>query len=348
MTAGIVRFPPRRSAAIFVVRDDDGWLALAGEHAWSFVRLPNRSIARGGMACGQFRPTDPRGASMISALTEQFGGSWHGSYGTCRCPAHDDASPSLSIRDGKRGPLLKCHAGCEGRDVARALGLRPGRWYAGGPWATATTRNAAPARPAAFEGSHAEGIWRSGRAIAGTLGERYLRARAITIAPDRLRFHPWLKHHPSGRCWPALIALVTTGIDDEPTGVHRTYLAKHGETKASAKPAKMMLGTCAGGAVRLAPAAASLLIGEGIETTLSAMQVTGRAGWAALSTAGLKALRLPEVVREITILVDGDKAGDGAAKVAAARWFTECRRVRLARAPHGQDFNDLLIAERAP
>jgi hypothetical protein len=30
----LVRFPPRRFAAIRIVRDVDGWLVLAGAHGW--------------------------------------------------------------------------------------------------------------------------------------------------------------------------------------------------------------------------------------------------------------------------------------------------------------------------
>ncbi len=52
------------------------------------------------------------------ALTKALGGRWHGSYGTARCPAHDDRSPSLSIRDGVDGELVfNCVAGCEWRDI---------------------------------------------------------------------------------------------------------------------------------------------------------------------------------------------------------------------------------------
>ena len=32
----IIRFPPRRATAIWVLRDGDGaWLALAGDHGWA-------------------------------------------------------------------------------------------------------------------------------------------------------------------------------------------------------------------------------------------------------------------------------------------------------------------------
>jgi hypothetical protein len=30
----LVRFPPRRSAAIRIIREDDGWLVLTGAHGW--------------------------------------------------------------------------------------------------------------------------------------------------------------------------------------------------------------------------------------------------------------------------------------------------------------------------
>ena len=55
------------------------------------------------------------------ALTKALRGQWHGSYGTARCPAHDDRHPSLSIteRDGKL--LAHCHAGCDQGAVWDAL-----------------------------------------------------------------------------------------------------------------------------------------------------------------------------------------------------------------------------------
>jgi len=47
-------------------------------------------------------------------------GTWH----DARCPAHDDRRPSLSFKDGDRGLIVKCHAGCALEDVVGALGLR--------------------------------------------------------------------------------------------------------------------------------------------------------------------------------------------------------------------------------
>ena len=42
------------------------------------------------------------------------------------CPAHDDASPSLSIGEGDAGQLLlHCFAGCRFEEIEAALGILP-------------------------------------------------------------------------------------------------------------------------------------------------------------------------------------------------------------------------------
>jgi hypothetical protein len=40
-----------------------------------------------------------------------------------RCPAHDDRAPSLSVAERNGRVLLHCHAGCEVRSIADAMGL---------------------------------------------------------------------------------------------------------------------------------------------------------------------------------------------------------------------------------
>ena len=42
----------------------------------------------------------------------------------CHCPAHDDNSPSLSLGEGRKGLLLKCHAGCTFEAIATALAVK--------------------------------------------------------------------------------------------------------------------------------------------------------------------------------------------------------------------------------
>jgi putative DNA primase/helicase len=136
-------------------------------------------------------------------------------------------------------------------------------------------------------------IWQASLSAQGTQVETYLRSRGLTVSPPpAIRFHPGLKH-ASGGVWPAMVALVTRGVDGAPIAIHRTFLDRNGEGKAPVDPQKMMLGPCRGGAVRLADPGDVLMIGEGIETCLAAMLATGRPAWAALSTSGLRTLDLP-------------------------------------------------------
>jgi putative DNA primase/helicase len=267
----------------------------------------------------------------------------------CRCPAHEDRKPSLSISSGRDGKVLvRCHAGCNQRDVIAILRQR-GLWgttpKSGGRFLR-KRQNRVSDEPDAYalkRGEAALAIWQASQPAKGTPAAVYLRSRGLVLpASTDLRFHPGLKH-PSGAIWPAMVALVTDGVEGAPLAIHRTFLACDGAAKAPVDPAKMMLGPCRGGVVRLAQPGALLIIGEGIETCLSAMQATGHRAWAALSTSGLRNLNLPNGERDIIILADADEAGEAAAKEAARRWVREGRRVRIARPPQGMDFNDLLM-----
>jgi putative DNA primase/helicase len=286
-------------------------------------------------------------------IAKALGGHRAGATWMARCPVHDDRAPSLSISSGKDGKVLvRCHAGCEQRNVITALVDR-GLWDATGKSAdrfahTRRTRIAAEPDPDAKSRMEAAlAIWQASRGVEGTPVEAYLRSRGLSLpACPALRFHAALKHS-SGGVWPAMVALVTHGDAGSPIAVHRTFLARGGGGKAPVNPAKMMLGPCRGGVVRLGERGDVLMVGEGIETCLAAMQATGNAAWAALSTSGLRSLDLPRDVRDVIVLADGDEPGEAAAQDCARRCQREGRRVRIARPPEGMDFNDLLTV-RAP
>jgi hypothetical protein len=174
--------------------------------------------------------------------------------------------------------------------------------------------------------------------------QHYLQSRGITLLPDCLRFHPALWHSGSQSHWPAMVA-VRKDVSGKIVALHRTYLAHDGSGKAPVQPQRMDLGPSKGSAIRLSPTTEEILLGEGIETVLSAMQLTGMPGWAAGSAMALRLLVLPPTVRRVIILVDGDDEGEHASQAAAARWFYEDREVKLARAGRDKDFNDLLLEE---
>jgi putative DNA primase/helicase len=300
------------------------------------------------------RPPPPRRRRLrmnAETIAGALGGRRAGGGWTARCPAHDDRNPSLSIRDAGGKLLVRCHAGCEQERVIAALRGR-GLWTEnrrGSPSQTAGRKpvERQPDRGDARRTEAALAIWQCARPARGTQVAAYLASRGIDLPPpDALRVHAGLQH-PSGGTWPAMVALVTAGADGTPVAVHRTFLARDGKGKAPVDPPKMMLGPCRGGAVRLAEPGEALMVGEGLETCLAAMQATGHAAWAALSTSGLRSLDLPAGVRDVIVLADGDEAGEAAARGCALRWRRPGRRVRIARPPRGMDFNDLLSG-RAP
>jgi putative DNA primase/helicase len=277
-----------------------------------------------------------------------LGGRKIGRTWCARCPAHPDRKPSLSIRDELDGKILvHCFAGCCQRSVIAALRAR-GLWRTTNIQSRITLPSASAAPRAQMSRENARrreaalAIWRASQPLIGTPVEVYLASRGIRLAPVTLRLHPALKH-PSGGMWPAMIALVTRGHDGDPLAIHRTYLARDGIGKAPVEPQKMMLGPCRGGAVQLGQRDGVLMVGEGIETCLAAMQATGHPAWAALSTSGMRVLDLPKGVREVIVLADGDEPGVAAASDAALRWTREGRCVRIARPPQGMDFNDILV-----
>lgn len=69
--------------------------------------------------------------NLLSRLEAVKGG--HGRW-IARCPAHDDRSPSLSIRELDDGRILvHCHSGCSPSDVTAAVGLGMTDLFPDGP-----------------------------------------------------------------------------------------------------------------------------------------------------------------------------------------------------------------------
>jgi hypothetical protein len=104
----------------------------------------------GGSRHGRGGQTTGHATGAARAQDTASGGAWDavlsrldGVIGTgdgrwsARCPAHDDRSPSLSLRDAGDRLLIHCHAGCHPEDVLRALGLGWRDLHTGDRWAAA-------------------------------------------------------------------------------------------------------------------------------------------------------------------------------------------------------------------
>jgi putative DNA primase/helicase len=255
------------------------------------------------------------------------------------CPAHDDRRPSLSVaqRDGRL--LIYCHRGCNFWAIVEALERR-------GLWPVASNQPAAPigSPDAAAKAARLYRINAETRPFDNTHVDRYLTQRGLTVRPppQQLGYHPSLFHGWTRTSWPAMVAVVRD-VEDRVVGFHRTWLT-HTEpvTKAPIDPPRAMLGPLSGHTVHLAPAGPVLLLGEGIETTLSAMQLSSLPGWAALSSTNLPTIKLPPVVRKVIVLVDDDEAGAVGAARAAMRFRRNGLQVEGIKPKGCNDFNDLL------
>ena len=272
-------------------------------------------------------------------LATDLGGKWHRHYGVAPCPVcqpdrrKDQNALTINVKDDRL--LLHCKkSGCDFRDILTAAGILPG-YVEIDRDAIAQAERDREVQAAKLR-ARARSLWDVAEPIHGTRGEAYLRSRGITCdLPDSLRWMPDVYHQPSGAYCSAMVGNVATG------GVHRTFFDKQGNRLA--KSAKMMLGPCSGGAVRLSEAVGPLVVCEGIETGLSLLSglLDGPATlWATLSTSGMKALQLPPKPHKLVIATDGDDpgkvAGDALARDAHALGW----KVSLMPAPDGQDWND--------
>jgi putative DNA primase/helicase len=276
------------------------------------------------------------------------------SWWRCRCPVHGSAGATLALKDGDRGLLVVCHAGCRRADVLAELqrsgllddvGIVDWQPDPGKAWER-RDREAADRRRRI---TGAMDIW--GRSYPAhdetTLPRRYLSSRLITVAiPKTIRAHGMMRHKESGEQRPAMIGLVEH-VEQGAVGIHITFLAIDGSQKATVVPVRKTLGPIKGGAVRLGPIRPDdwLIVGEGIETVMSVMQATDLPGWAALSAPGIVNLILPSDVTMVLIAADNDKndAGWDAALRARRRWLAEGRLVKIRMPPiPGTDWNDVL------
>ena len=292
------------------------------------------------------------------SLTAALGGRWHGSYGTARCPAHEDRRPSLSVRDGNNGePIVHCFSGCDWREVRdelRRRGLIPDDGHRDG--GDHRHQHHDPGRhhgcdhdPGADDQqriSAARQIWKTAQPLAGTIGERYFRHRGISIEiPPSIRFAPALKHTDSGLFLPAVVMPVQND-QGHVAGVQRVYLKPDGTGKAPVSRPKMAKGIIAGGTVRLGPAGRELALAEGAETGLAVMEMhPGLSVWCALSVSNLASVTLPAEAEELHMFLDGDKPDSPAAATAAKAALAHLnagRKVQIHRAPIGSDWNDVL------
>ena len=263
---------------------------------------------------------------------KRAGRGWRGT-----CPSCGYATTAILSAKG----TLWC-ASC-GREGPAAVVAR----LQGGEAVQTAERQPGKPEPTAAERTARALVWWDGapRDAVGTPADLYLTGRGLAglAASPAIRYRADVAHPAERGRRPAMLALVQD-VGGASIAMHRTYITRGGR-KADAVPRKASIGPIFGGAIRLDPVAAELVVGEGIETSASAGRLLGLPAWAAIAAGNLaKALQLPAEVRNVVIAADADGPGRKAAQDAAARWRAEGRRVRIATPDvPGLDFNDLLL-----
>jgi putative DNA primase/helicase len=285
-----------------------------------------------------------------ASITWALGGRWHDSrgYGTARCPVHDDRTPSLSIRNGQGRDgtpvlLVKCFAGCDTQNVLAALrhrGLLPDyRHHRRKRFDHDRRDERNYVDHQDVPDAEALQVWGAALPGGGADLETYFRNRGIVIpVPLSLRFGSVLQF--DGRPMPALVAAVQ-GQDRKIVAVQTTMLTTTGRKAAVLRPRNTM-GALGVGAVRLAKAGTVLGLAEGVETALSAQQLTGVPCWACLGAGRMHHVAVPTNILELHVFGDNDEPGRAAAERTAHE--NRHRRVVLRFPPEGcKDWNDILV-----
>jgi hypothetical protein len=284
-----------------------------------------------------------------AAIAHRLGATRQGLNWRAACPC--GCGYSLSLAEGEDGRLLLfCFGGCAFDQIMPAL-VEYGLLDDGGGDDSDLSRCVTVCqRDDAERIAHARQIYNS-----GVWDERiavYLHSRGIGLTSTVLRFQEQAPHRLGARL-PAMLAPVVN-VSGEQIGVHLTYLRSDGGSRTTLPKEyqRECRGVIHGGAIRLAEhdPDAELIVAEGIESAFSAMQLFGRAGWAAIYAGGLKTIELPPDVRRILIAADNDASGVGQRNALAAydRWTAEGRSARIKTPPAvGTDFNDVLLAARA-
>ncbi|SEJ91959.1 Toprim domain-containing protein [Sphingobium sp. AP50] len=278
------------------------------------------------------------------SLVRRLGGHWSRGKGMCRCPAHADRRPSLSVRVGANALLYKCWAGCDTGDVIREILRLDGQ---------ALERNEAAAIGSASTFTYdlltrqrAIAIWDESRILRGTPAEIYLRRRLIKIMPSALRFHPRtpLRQGKDLKFRPAMIAAVH--VAGRFVAIQRTFLESGQPRRArDLADARMMLGRPYRGAVMLGEPTHVLGLAEGIETALSVMTLFDIPVWATLGAERLHQTAIPDSVTHLVLFPDNDLAGEIGAGKAMASYMMFGRKIEIAFPPIAfNDWNDVLRA----
>jgi len=194
-------------------------------------------------------------------------------------------------------------------------------------------------------------IWGQRKPFRGSPAEVYLiETRGIGEWLDTFAYLDQVfGYHP--RCpfgsdrHPAMLALVRDIKTDDPVAIHRTALTLDSRPQ---KIGRKALGPTSGGAIKISPdfdVHSGLLVGEGIETVLSASaQFSFKPAWSLIDRNHVAKFPVLPGIECLTVAVDNDASGDGqrAAQDCIYRQVAAGVEVISVQPNLAKDFNDIL------
>ncbi|WP_298671604.1 toprim domain-containing protein [uncultured Sphingomonas sp.] len=276
--------------------------------------------------------TARRPSQQLVDLVGSLGGTWSGYRAMCRCPAHADDDPSLSIRQGDRGILVTCFAGCSRDDVLRELRrVRIGQHFA------------IPQQDRPPGSANVTRIWDEAVDVRGTLAEGYLGRRNLLPAPPDVRFHPRCPYLPKPKTIYRPALLIAVREIRQLVAIQRNFL----DPVTAECLRKVMLGEPRSGAWRGRAGGTTLAIAEGFETADAYSRINHMPGWASLGARRLDQLVIPSAITTLLIAEDNDPEGRRAAASAEAKYARPGLVIRRDPPPPDyKDWAELLDADR--
>jgi hypothetical protein len=156
------------------------------------------------------------------------------------------------------------------------------------------------------------------------------------------------RYHPScpfgGERLPCMLALIRDIKTNAPVAIHRTALTTDDPPR---RIDRKSLGPTSGGAIKISPdheVHSGLLIGEGIETVLSASKfLQFRPVWSLIDKNGVANFPVLSGIESVTLAVDNDDAGRYASRQCIDRLTHAGVEVITAQTNRVSDFNDLVM-----
>jgi Toprim domain len=290
----------------------------------------------------------------LQHIAHALGGEVSGRQVLAPGPGHSSHDRSLAVRPVQNAPdglLIYSHSGDDRRHcrdhVLSRLSITRRRAFK----VHEKRRSSEVGEPVKGRIERAVTLWRQGTNPRGTLVETYLASRGLALGVELamrvIRFHaacPW-RDKVSGELVhiPAMLAVMRNIYTNEVTAVQRTALSQTGT-----KIGRMTLGPKASAAIKLSAdedVTIGLAIGEGLETVLSAMQLSFNPAWAVGDASNLRAFPILSGIGCLTVIVDNDENGTGqqAALECSSRWTSADREVfRVIPDRCGEDINDVV------